>query len=423
MDAMTAASVMKISLICPAFPPSGAGEAEHARQIAEHLARRGHAVDIITNAHPSPELATGFRLDATMTGWRWRDLPGLRRRLLATRPDAILLLYTAWLYGQHPMITFLPTYARRWLPQTRVMTLLEIDQEPAPPPLPVRLLRKLVARVADRGEGGISFSFGTLLRDSHALVTLGPSMRAAFARHDAGATARMRVIPPPPLVRVPASTTAEKRTAARRALGADAGTLLLAYFGYLYPGKGADTLIQALKRLADAGRPVRLVMAGGGRGVSGPSADGHARYEGEVRALASATGVAHLVSWPAGYAGGDDMVGEQLLAADIAVLPFDDGAELRRSSIAVVVSIGLPLVTTTPAVLEDVFVHEGNAMLCSPRDAVALAAAIARVADEPLLRRRLVAGSKSLARECFSWDSAIGQILDGLAPTGPGALQ
>jgi len=111
-------------------------------------------------------------------------------------------------------------------------------------------------------------------------------------------------------------------------------------------------------------------------------------------------------------------VGRQLLAADLAALPFDDGAELRRSSIAVVAAAGLPLVTTRPSAAEPAFTDRHNVLLCPPRDPHALAAAIAAIADDATLRYELRRGSLALAESHFSWRRAISAMVDALSSEG-----
>lgn len=407
---------MRILLVSPAYPPSPAGEAEHCHQIASHLAAAGHSVQVLTNVHAQPVAPKGFELHAVMRGWRWRHVPALQRHIRRLQPEAVVLVYTGWLYGNHPMITYLPTWLARWRPGVRLLALMEL---PFPPPrgsLGVRLGRRLATWWA--GRAGADPGFGTLLRDAAAVAVLGPSILQALQPHCTDLAERVLVIPPPPLVRLPADRSEATRQATRARLGAGPGTLLLAYFGYVYPGKGVPTLLAALAELrgppGDAGCDVRLVMAGGGRGLPGGADPAQAAFEARMQALAAQLGVADAVAWPAGQASDSDAMGLELLAADLAVLPFDDGAELRRSSIAVVASLGLPLVTTQPRGPEPAFVHGQTVLLCAPGDARALAAAVRAVADDPALRARLSAGAQVLARDWFSWDAAITQMLRSL---------
>lgn len=56
-----------------------------------------------------------------------------------------------------------------------------------------------------------------------------------------------------------------------------------------------------------------------------------------------------------------------------------------------------------------------NVFLCPPKDPDALALAIRTVMDSPDLRRRFSDGIRELAREWFSWEKAVGRILETIA--------
>jgi len=133
-----------------------------------------------------------------------------------------------------------------------------------------------------------------------------------------------------------------------------------------------------------------------------------------MHALAERLGVSALIAWPEGYVGGSEAPSMHLVAADVAVLPFDDGAELRRSSIAVVAALGLPIVTTQPSLHEPAFVAGQSMLLCPPRDAEAIVDAVCRICDDPELRARLQRGALELASEWFSWDGAIRKMTSAL---------
>lgn len=402
---------MRIAVLSPSHPPAATGEAEHCAQIAARLAAAGHAVHVLSNHNPQAQPLGAYVLDACMRGWRWRDALALRRWLLRLQPEAVLIIHTAWLFDDHPMIGFVPTWLRRRWPLLRVLALVELPYPAPPGGWPVRIGRRLAAWWA--GRQGLDFGFGALLRDATTVAVLGPGILAALKPHARGLAARAVVIPPPPLVTLPADRSPAARAATRARLGAGPQTLLLAYFGFVYPGKGVEALLQALQQLLAQGRDVRLLMAGGGRGLPGGDPKQQA-FEARMQALAAALGLADRVLWLPGEASGSEAMGRDLLAADVAVLPFEDGAELRRSSIAVVTALGLPLVSTQPRGAEAAFAHGDNLHLCPPRDPAALAAALARLADDTAYRHRLAAGASALAARWFSWEAATAQLLHAL---------
>lgn len=407
---------MRILIISPSHPPAATGEAEHCRQIAQRLAAEGHRVQVLSNCAASTCEPREYELHALMPGWQWRHAPALLARIRQLEPDAVLIIYTAWLYDDHPMSSFLPTWLQRWRPQVPVVSLVELEHPAPVGNLAVRLGRKLASAWA--GPRGLDYGFGSLLRDSSSIVVLGPSMLAALEPRCPGLPSRALVVPPPPLVALPSDTSPAARLASRQALGAGPGTLLLAYFGFVYPGKGVETLLQALQALQQQGREPLLLMAGGGRGQ--PGADPRQQdYEARMQALAEQLGVASRVRWLPGAPSGSEAMGRDLLAADLAVLPFDDGAELRRSSIAVVTALGLPLVTTQPRLHEPAFVHGENVLLCPPQDAAALAQAIATLAEDPALRARIAEGALRMAEQWFSWSAATKCLLQAMQQNLP----
>jgi glycosyltransferase involved in cell wall biosynthesis len=197
------------------------------------------------------------------------------------------------------------------------------------------------------------------------------------------------------------------RHAWRERWGATEGTTLMAYFGFLNSSKGLDDLLMTLLRLRDRG-DYRLLMVGGGLGSSDPTNRATASRLGE---MARQLGVeSSLVG--TGYLEPPE-VSAALLCADMAVLPYADGASFRRGSLLAVLEHGLPLVTTeTKFEFRNsdfefggswpTLVDGENALLVKVGDVEGLVEAVARLAGNAELRERLGRGAKELAG-FFSW--------------------
>ena len=84
-------------------------------------------------------------------------------------------------------------------------------------------------------------------------------------------------------------------------------------------------------------------MVGGAVGDSDPTSQA---YLGQVWTLIRQLGLEDRVHWT-GFAA-PDQVSAHLLAADIAVLPYREGANLRHGSLHAALAHGLPVVTTSP---------------------------------------------------------------------------
>jgi glycosyltransferase involved in cell wall biosynthesis len=398
---------MRLLIISPSYPPAPAGEAEHCFQIASRLAALGHQVTVLTTAAPGMRKPSGFELKTSAVSWRWRDLPAVMRAVLEVQPQVVLLIYTGWLFEDHPMPTYLPTLVRRLLPSCRFVTLFETYAEANVQSALVRIGRKIASLLSGRER--VHYHLGTLLRDSDGLVALGPAIVDAYVAEDANVKGRMVVVPPPPLLPDAPTVDEHQRSSLRLEQGLEANEFVLAYFGFVYPGKGVETLINALALLNRSGRRVRLLMAGGGRGT-GDAFGRHNEYELQARQLAESLGVRAQIEWLQGYAEADQRVLRPLLAADLAVLPFDDGAELRRSSISAVAALGLPILTTTPREIQQVFVHQESVWLVPPRDSGALADAIIQLADSAPMRRKLGDGALAMSERWFSWKRTVSRI-------------
>lgn len=175
---------------------------------------------------------------------------------------------------------------------------------------------------------------------------------------------------------------------------------VLAYFGFLNSTKGLDSLLRMVATLEKrVPSRYRLMMVGGGLGSSDPTNRATAEA---LDTLARQLGIADRLFWT-GYLEPQE-VSAALLAADIAVLPFADGATFRRGSLLAVLEHGLPVVTTGGRKSEVALVNGENVVLVAVGDEEGLLGSIERLAGDELLRKRLSEGALILARH-FSWEA------------------
>jgi glycosyltransferase involved in cell wall biosynthesis len=84
--------------------------------------------------------------------------------------------------------------------------------------------------------------------------------------------------------------------------------------------------------------------------------------------------------------------------ADVFVLPcrvMDDGDRDGIPNVLMEAMVfGLPVVTTPVSGIPELVEHDVNGLLVAPGDAAAVAGAIERAADDPLLRRRIAATAR-----------------------------
>src|SRR5437762_671557 len=118
---------LRLLIISSAFPPMRAPESAHALFLCEHLARAGVQVHVVTTKGYVADgvLPPGVIVHAVIDRWTWRGLPKLLYFIRSNRFDTILLIYIDWIYRCHPMITFVPTLARRLCGTRNFVTQLE----------------------------------------------------------------------------------------------------------------------------------------------------------------------------------------------------------------------------------------------------------------------------------------------------------
>jgi glycosyltransferase involved in cell wall biosynthesis len=205
-----------------------------------------------------------------------------------------------------------------------------------------------------------------------------------------------------PSARPPARTASE----VRQALGITAASFLIAFAGRIHPGKGIDTLVDAVSRLAP---PVDLVIAGR------EHEDGSGRsFEAEVRKAIRDRGVesrCHLV-------GHMDPIADLFAAADVTVLPSVISETFGRA-IVESMACGTPVVASRVGGFPEVMTGEFDGHLVPPGDAAALAAKLEQFrawrANDPGLGargREHVERHFALASSVDGVDAVLRRVLD-----------
>jgi glycosyltransferase involved in cell wall biosynthesis len=153
------------------------------------------------------------------------------------------------------------------------------------------------------------------------------------------------------------------------------------------PEKAHVDLVRALALVEDP-PTIRLI----GDGIERPA----------VIALAAELGVdGSLV-----LEGGRDDAGDAFADAQFGLLTSHN--EGLPNAVLEAFSYGVPVIATAVGGVPDVVVDGVTGLLVPPRDAPALAAAVARLAADPPLRERLGAAARRRAED-FSWDRCVSQ--------------
>lgn len=343
--------------------------------LMEGLLKRGHHNVLLCPAESRSEEEARRRGIESLrirvrNEWSPRNVWQIRRRLVACRPD-LVLLHTGranWLGGLAAWQLGLPAITAR-----------RMDR-----PVKRNLRTRFVYGSAARRAVAISSAVeGRLL----AAGVPGGMIRVIRSAVDLEALH-------------PQSGRAPMRAAA--GIAEDAFCLLTV--AALIPRKGIDVLLDALDRLARQGlRPVAWIAG------EGPERDSLER-QARSRGLASVAFLGHR-----------DDVPDLLAACDAFVLPS------RQEGLGVAaleaMALARPVVATRVGGLAEAVVHERTGLLVPPEDPTALERALARLLRDPELGRRLGAAGPARLDEGFRADQMVDayerlcfEVLDGGSP-------
>jgi glycosyltransferase involved in cell wall biosynthesis len=195
-----------------------------------------------------------------------------------------------------------------------------------------------------------------------------------------------------------APAAGEEKTARRRALGLPLDKLLAVYTGRLIEGKGLETLLAAMRSLADV-PALHLVLVGSGAGQV-------ISIEDKLRQEAAAEALRGRVT----FTGRVDDVAAYLQASDVFVFPTLD--EALGMSVVEAQACGLPAVASRTGGVPDVVEDGATGILVPPGEAGPLAQALRALVADPESRQRLAFAARSRAEQKFALHTTVARYAD-----------
>jgi glycosyltransferase involved in cell wall biosynthesis len=154
---------------------------------------------------------------------------------------------------------------------------------------------------------------------------------------------------------------------------------IITTFGLLGPGKGIETVIEALPRIV-ARHPAVLYRVVGATHPNLVASEGEAYREGLI-ALAERLGVTDYVEWENRFLDTEELL-DQLEASDIYITPYPNLQQSTSGTLSYAVALGKAVVST-PYVHARELLADGAGVLIEPRSAQAVADAVIGLLDQP----------------------------------------
>ncbi len=372
----------RVLFVTGEYPPRVGGVGDHVVRLRAALEALGVQTHVATE---SPFTDRPAERVCGVSGRPWgRQLVELARLTSRIGPDVVHIQYQSGAFACPSQIALLPTALRL-----------------------LRLRARIVATFHDLGEPYLFPKAGPLRRiavdairrAADTSIYVDALDRGTVCARMPGHWRRSRVVPVGPTIEPPPGLA--DRDSLRAEMGLGKGEFLVGFLGFRQEGKGLATLASALRSKELEARHARLVLIGAGGPEVGP------------RRAAAGVADATLADLDAVDTGFLDpaAVSMWLRACDVIALPYDDGLSTRRGTFMVAAAHACPVVTTSPPRPDLPDVKAGEVALVPPADANALAAALARVRDEPSYRDELIRGSRAVAHR-YSWPRIARQTLE-----------
>ena len=319
--------------------------------------------------------------------WASDDVFVLRRGAFLLQYITYLLMLGLWLLGAR-----FDVYYTRDLPTVLLLGLLKPRRAIAYEPH--RLSRSGIGRriqaLAVRRAGHI---FPVTAHLAAELVQQGADPARVQVSHDGIRRARFASVP--------------DQAAARQQIGWPQDAFIVGYVGRLHTmsmDKGVGTLVQALQQvegasLALVGGPDEMAEALRQQWIAMGLPPERFLYAGQVR---------------------PEAVPLHLSAFDVCAMPFPWTTHFAYHASPIklfeYMASGRPVVASDLPALAEVVQHEETALLVPPGEIDALAAALARLRDDPALRARLAACARELVLAQYTWDARARLILQQINP-------
>jgi glycosyltransferase involved in cell wall biosynthesis len=383
---------MKIGLIAGEYPPQQGGVGDFTRKLAQALIAAGHEAQVITGCtmrDAGCKIEDGIVVQRVMRSWGWQCGDEIAKTVKKQQFDVLNIQYEPAAYAMQVGVNFLPSAWVRRKIKTPIVTTFHDLLVPYLFPRAGPLRWKVVEYLARR---------------SDAVIVTNEEDRDRLSKLQRPIS-NLHAIPIGSNID-PLLAGEFDRAAERARWGIQPDEFLFGYFGFLNLSKGGSDLMQALKVLSDRSLPVKLLLIGGRTGSSDPT---NAEYAMQVERLIEALGVKERVS-ATGYLTAPE-VSRALAICEVMVLPYVDGASLRRGSLHASIAHGKPIVTTQPRYPIEGLKHEESALYVPPNDPWALAEAIGRVLENDALRACLENKVGETAK-LYSWDRIAAQTAE-----------
>ncbi len=397
----------RVAFIAGTYQPERCGVAHYTARLRAALDKLDVESAVLTSEAAAEEI-NDAAVKGVVQNWQLAALLPLLQAVHHSRADLLHIQHAAGTYGFKRSIFLLPLLLRisGWR-RPIVVTVHEYGwwewQPPGFPSWLVEALKQLGQR-----RGWWDREDGFLLTVSNALITTNSASEEVIRARLPERANRLYRIPIGANVEVAATNSDLARQRLRQTCDWSSDTTVIAFFGFLHPVKGIETLLAAFKQVLGVQPQARLLFVGG---VESLALRGEAatHYWHKLQALITELELINKVHLSGHLP--TALASQYLAGADLGVLPFNTGVTLKSGSLLTLLAHGLPVVATRHNPPEPELTDQFVVQLVTPRQVHELAIALIKLLADPVERSRLSVSGRIFARQ-FNWSYIAQHHLD-----------
>ena len=381
----------RIALIAGTYLPERCGVADYTARLRSQLSIE----TIVLTTIEAAKAANDLSVMGVVEDWNLQNLPLLVQAIQRSQADILHIQHAAGTYGFDRAIFLLPLVLRAagWR-EPIVTTVHEYGWWEWQPEW---ISRSFVESLKQWGQKRQWWDRedGFLLTQSAAIITTNHETERVIV--DRLPNAKVHRIPIGANVEVVQCETARQKLL--NECGWAEEVMAIAFFGFLHPVKGLETLLLAFQKVVQLQPQARLILIGGVESLALRGEDAK-EYWNKLEAIVSDLGLFSKVRMT-GYVS-SEIASIYLSGANIGVLPFNHGVTLKSGSLLALMLHQLPVIATSiDLILKDVVKQ------IPLRDPDSLADALIEIIENSSERDRLSQVGYQFAQQ-FDW-SAIAQ--------------
>lgn len=393
----------RIAIIAGTYLPERSNVSDYTAQLCENL--RSNCIEsVILTTYYAAEAAYDQSATGVVHGWRLADLFALVQAVRASRAEILHIQHSAEIYGFDRAILLLPLLLRMAGWRSPIVTTIHEYGcwEWQPQKIPLQLVEWL--KIQGQHCNWWDREDGFLLTQSDAVITTKAETKTVIDKRLPKLENRVFHIPIASNVEVAPIDCTKARQLLRQNCNWCEDSLVIAYFGFVHPGKGLETLLAAFKQISAIQPRARLLILGGFESLALSGEDAK-KYLVQLQTFVSEKSLSQLIHFT-GYLSAET-VSHYLAGADIGVLPCDRALSLNSSSLLTLLAHGLPVVATHTQIS---LPAEHSVQLVPAGDINALASELLQLLNNP--ERRVQLGNGRVVSPNINWQSIAKAHLD-----------